>query len=239
MVQGFGGRVRFVEEDYGQSALAKRLGVTRYPAVFVNDVLVATPNDFGFYGTDDAHEGGRYAPIMRAEGQQRFRSDLDRMLKLTLAGDTRGARAIAAPAADAGVTQLPSLHVNTLAGESLALTSLRDRVVVVEFWASWCPPCRSTLRWLGELRARYGDRLAVVAFAVESPEPAVKKLTDELGIPVTWVVATPQAARAFGDVSAVPTLHLFARGGAAAGSFYGATPDLHERVEASLAKLVR
>ena len=231
--------MRFVEENYGESALAERLGVTRYPAVFVNDVLVATPNDFGFYGADDTHEGGRYAPIMRAEGQNKFRSDLERMLKLTLAGDSRGARAIAAPAADAAVAQLPSLHVNTLAGESLALASLRDRVVVVEFWATWCPPCRSTLRWLGQLRSRYGDKLAVVAFAVESPEQAVKKLTDELGIPVTWVIATPRSARAFGDVSAVPTLHLFAPGGAAAGSFFGATPDLHERVEARIAKLVR
>lgn len=238
-MQRFGGRVRFVEENYGESELARRLGVTRYPAVFVNDVLVATPNDFGFYGPDDTHEGGRYAPIKSAQGQDKFRADLERMLTLTLDGDTRAARAIAAPAADAAVTQLPSLHVNTLAGQSLALASLRDRVVVVEFWATWCPPCRGTLRWLGELRARYGDKLAVVAFAVESPEPAVKKLTDELGIPVTWVIATPQSARAFGDVSAVPTLHLFGPGGAHAGSFYGATPDLHQRVEARIATLVR
>lgn len=238
-MQQFGGRVRFVEENYGESELAKRLGVTRYPAVFVGDVLVATPNDFGFYGADDAHEGGRYAPIHGAAGQDRFRADLARMLELTLAGDTRGARAIAAPAGDAAAARLPALHVQTLDGEPLSLAALRDRVVVVEFWATWCPPCRSTLRWLGELRARHGDRLAVVAFAVESPEPAVRKLTGELGIPVTWVIATPQAARAFGDVSAVPTLHLFGPGGAAAGSFYGATPDLHERVEARIATLLR
>ena len=50
MVQGFGGKAGFVSENYGESKLAKRFGVTRYPAIFVDDVLVATPNDFGFYG---------------------------------------------------------------------------------------------------------------------------------------------------------------------------------------------
>ena len=49
-MQGFGGQARFVVENYGESELAKRFGVTRYPAIFVDDVLVATPSDFGFYG---------------------------------------------------------------------------------------------------------------------------------------------------------------------------------------------
>jgi len=39
-VQSFGGRARFVVENYGESQLAKRFGVTRYPAIFVDDVRV-------------------------------------------------------------------------------------------------------------------------------------------------------------------------------------------------------
>ena len=64
MVQGFGGKVSFVSENYGDSALAKRLGVTRYPAVFVDDVLVATPKDFGFYGKG---EGAGQWPLLAAQ----------------------------------------------------------------------------------------------------------------------------------------------------------------------------
>jgi hypothetical protein len=48
VVREFGGKVRFVSENYGDSALAKKFGVTRYPAIFVDDVLVAKPKDFGF-----------------------------------------------------------------------------------------------------------------------------------------------------------------------------------------------
>ena len=55
-------------------------------------------------------------------------------------------------------------------------------MVVAEFWATWCPPCRGTLAWLGELKQRYGDRLAVLAMAVESDEADVRKIVQELGV---------------------------------------------------------
>ena len=78
------GRARFVEENYGDSELATRFGVTRYPAIFVGDVLVATPNDFGFYGRGEAETGGRYAPLKSVEAHERFQADLRRMLALLL-----------------------------------------------------------------------------------------------------------------------------------------------------------
>jgi hypothetical protein len=51
-------------------------------------------------------------------------------------------------------------------------------------------------------------------------------------------MATPEMARAFGDVTAVPTLFLFDRDGETAASFYGAPPSLHEEAEATLASLL-
>ena len=238
-VQEFGGRARFVSENYGDSALAKRFGVTRYPAIFVDDVLVATPNDFGFYGKGAKEEGGRYAPLKSAAAHDRFRSDLSRMITLLLAGRKEDARAVAAPAKSAGVAELPAIAITDLSGETLTRADLAGRVVLVELWATWCPPCRSTLGWLGQLQKRHGDRLAVLALAVESEETAVGKLVGELGLPLHWAMGTPEIARAFGDVSAVPTLLLFDRDGRAAGAFYGAPPTLHAEAEAEIAALVR
>ena len=228
-MQEFGGRARFVEENYGESELARRLGVTRYPAVFVGDVLVATPNDFGFYGRDDRQEGGRYAPLRSAASHARFRADLSRMITLLLAGQADAARAVAAPRPDASAHTLPDVALADLDGRPIPRADLAGRVVLVEFWATWCPPCRGTLRWLGDIERRYGDRVTVVAVAVESPDSAVRDLTEGFAVPVRWVRGTPEIARAFGDVSAVPTLHVFDRGGRAAGSFFGAPPDLHAR----------
>ena len=238
VVAEFGGRARFVSENYGDSRLAKRFGVTHYPAIFVDDVLVATPADFGYYGKGEAQEGGRYAPLRSTAAHERFRADLSRMIELLLAGRRDDACAVAAPhAALAGAAALPDFTIADIDGRRLSRRDLDGRVVLVELWASWCPPCRSTLHWVGDLKKRWGDRLAVVAIAVESDETKVRRLTKELDLPLTWVIGTPDLVRAFGDVSAVPTLLLFDRTGRSAAAFYGAPPTLHAEAEAKLAPL--
>ena len=239
MVESFGGRVRFVSENYGASELARRFGVTRYPAIFVDDVLVATPKDFGFYGKGEGSQGGRYAPFVRnAENQQRFREDLARILTLVLAGRKAEARAQAASAEETPVATFPGVPLVDLDGRSLARENLAGRPVLVEFWATWCPPCRTTLTWLGELKKRYGDKLTVMTVAVDSDTADVRKLATSLGLPFHWVMGSEMIGRAFGDVSAVPTLLLFDGQGRAAGAFFGATPTLHTDVESRLGPLV-
>ena len=177
MVQEFGGRVAFVTENYGESRLAKRHGVTRYPAIFVDDVLVATPKDFGFYGSGEGTGEGRYAPWKNAGSHERFRGDLSRMLALVLAGKPGEARSAARPARAGEIAAFPSLTLRDLDGRAIAPGSLAGRAVLVEFWATWCPPCRGTLGWIGELKKRHGDQLAVVTVAVESDSVRVAEVT--------------------------------------------------------------
>ena len=227
-----------MSENYGDSKLAKKFGVTRYPAIFVDDVLVATPNDFGFYGKGQKEEGGRYAPLKSAAAHERFRGDLKRMMGLLLAGRTHAARAEAAPAKTGEIAAFPAVALQTLDGKRVTRADLAGKVVLVEFWATWCPPCRGTLGWLGEVKKRYGDRIVVLAIAVESEEPAVRKLTKSLDLPLAWAMGSPEVARAFGDISAVPTLFLFDRTGRTAGAFYGAPPELHPQAEAWVATLL-
>lgn len=81
----YGGQVRFVVEDYGASPLAERSGVDRYPALFVDDVLVARPEDFHGWGGD---ETGRYLPWTDPEQRKEFRHDVVRMIDMRLAGAT-------------------------------------------------------------------------------------------------------------------------------------------------------
>ena len=236
MVEEFGGRAQFVIENYGASPLAERFGVRRYPALFVNDVLVATPKDFGFYGRGEGAGEGRYTPLRSAATHQRIRDDLQRMITLALAGSkfTPPTAASGRSATSSGPERLPGFSIRDLSGAPLAAADLEGRVVLVEFWATWCPPCRGTLKWLGDLRKRHGDRLAVLTIAVESDSADVKKLSDSLALPFTWALGTPELAREFGDISAVPTLFLFDRRGQAAGSFFGAPPTLHSEAEAAI-----
>lgn len=238
MVQEFGGEARFAVENYGQSELAKRFGVKRYPAIFVDDVLVATPKDFGFYGKGEGAGDGRYTPIRDAGSQERFRADLSRMIRLTLAGQKDATRAVAQPAKDEEIAAYPAVTLTDLDGKPLSRADLAGRVTLVEFWATWCPPCPASLAWLGELKKRYGDRIAVVAIAIESDEADVRKRIEQVGAPFFWAMGKPDQVRAFGDVSAVPMLLVFDRDGKTAATFYGAPPTLHAEAEAKLGALL-
>jgi thiol-disulfide isomerase/thioredoxin len=230
---------RFVVENYGESALASRFGVKRYPVIFVDDILVATPKDFGFYGRGEGPDVSRYAPIKSAEGQERFRGDLSRVVDLILAG-RHDAAADAVRREEATVPPaLPAFTLADLSGRPITPQELSGRPVLVEFWATWCPPCRTTLGWLGEVKRRYGDRLTVLAIALESDEVDVRRVAGQSGAPLRWAMGSPEVARAFGDVAAMPTLLLFDGTGRQRGSFLGAPPSLHAEVEAGLQPLLK
>jgi thiol-disulfide isomerase/thioredoxin len=232
------GRVTFVTENLGASRLADRFGVKGYPAVFLDDVLVASPREFGYFG--EVEGAGRYAPWKNADNQARYKADLIRMVDLMLAGRKDAARRESAveTTAAAAVAALPAFTLSDLSGRAITAADLRDRVVLVEFWATWCPPCRSTLDWLGRLKRAHGDRLAVLALAVESPEAEVRTVATSLEPSLRWAIADAPTAQAFGDITAVPTLFVFDRQGRAAGVHYGAPPDLHEQVEKTIGALL-
>ena len=231
MVQDFEGRVRFAIENFGDSALARRFGVTRYPAIFVDDILVATPKDFGFFGKGEGPDVARYAPFQSAEGHAHFRADIGRAIRLVL--DGKKAEVVASSPEARAIPRLPAIELTDLDGKPIPSTSLAGRPVLVEFWATWCPPCCSTLAWLAQLHAKEGDRLMIVALAVDSDPEVVRKLaSDHPGI--RFGLATPAIGRAFGDVSALPTLFVFGKDGSTVRTFLGAPPSLHAEVEAAL-----
>jgi thiol-disulfide isomerase/thioredoxin len=227
VTQRYGGKVEFVSENWGESKLAERFGLKRYPVVFVDDVLVARSDDFGWFGNH-----GRYTPWKDAANHARFKKDLERVVDLQLRGDTEGTRDAGAPTRpEAEIARLPALELPDVAGHSVDTGAFRGKVVLVEFWATWCLPCRSTLEFLGRLQRTNPNRLAVVAVAIESPEADVKKLAKSLHLPFDPVLATPEVASAFGSISSVPTLYVFGSDGNTASVLYGAPEDLHEKIE--------
>lgn len=237
MVRRYEGRVAFISENFGDSELAQRFGVTRYPAIFVDDVLVARPRDFGFFATGE--NAGRYTPWRDAKNHTKFQQDLVRMIDLVLSGKKEALRAERAEGGGEELATLPQFLLTDLDGKPLTREQAAGRVVVVEFWATWCPPCRSTLKWLGEIKKKHGDRVAVLALAVESQDADVRKMAGEYSREVRWAIGTPEVAQAFGDVVSVPTLFVFDTSGKTAAVFYGAPADLHQRAEQLIESLLR
>jgi thiol-disulfide isomerase/thioredoxin len=238
-----GDRVKVVTEEYGNSPMAQKWGVRRYPVVFVDDVLVARPKDFGFKGEDDKSHG-LYVPWQQPGNQQRFKADLRRMVEMRLRGehvaglDVNDVRSEAKLTAD-GPAALPPLAADTVTGTRLDAHALAGKVVVVEMWATWCPPCLSTMKWLNTLQQQYGDRIAVVAIAVDSPADQVQKMAADLKPTYYIMQGTPEIVAQFGEVAAVPKLFIFDKGMRRSQTFYGAPPDLHQKIRAAVDALIR
>jgi thiol-disulfide isomerase/thioredoxin len=233
----YNGKVRFVSENFGTSKLAERHKITRYPVVFVNDLLLARPNDFGWFGAK-----GKYTPWSQAENHEKFKTELAETIDLILRGDSEtAARNLGASAKDPApeLASLPSLNVTDIAGQSIASAALSGKIVFAEFWATWCVPCRSTLQWLGELKQKYGDRIEVLAITVESEEAAVRKMIEPMNLPIHVVLGNPGLVGSFGDINSVPTMFIFDGKGKTASIVYGAVDDLHQRVEKTIDPLLK
>jgi thiol-disulfide isomerase/thioredoxin len=233
----FDGRVKVVVEEYGNSPMATRFGVRRYPVVFVDDVLVARPKDFGFGGAEDV-SGGLYVPWLDPANQRRFKDDLRRTVARRLAGEKVGGLDVADVATEAdaseGAPTLPSIALTDISGAAIDPSRLTNRPVVVEMWATWCPPCRTTMAWLPSLQKQYGDRATVIAIAVDSKLEDVKKMAASFKPNYPIVMGGPDVIKAFGAVAAVPKLIVYDARGRRSKVLYGAPPDLHEQIEAAV-----
>jgi len=88
------------------------------------------------------------------------------------------------PASYVGLTQTPPLQLNNLAGQTVDLTSLKGNVVLINFWASWCEPCREEFGELIHLQEKYGSKgFKVLALNLAEMKPRIAQFLKGNSIP--------------------------------------------------------
>lgn len=132
---------------------------------------------------------------------------------------TLGART-PAPAAASDVNQpvvrfvknpelAPALDAKDLSGKPVTKDDWPGKVVLVNFWATWCPPCREEIPELLQLKKEFGERLQIVGISEDDDPPAkVVKFAKEKGMTYPIVLATSELIDAYGGVPALPTSFL-------------------------------
>ncbi len=109
----------------------------------------------------------------------------------------------------------PSFAVKTLDGRSLRSADLRNRPVIVDFWATWCAPCRASMPHLNDMQSRYAARgLTVLGLSVDETGPApVKRFANGLGVRFTLAMANDDVLDAYGPIRSIPTTFFINRKG--------------------------
>lgn len=103
-------------------------------------------------------------------------------------GSEKGARSAADESAEhSGHAEVgkpaPALSLESLNGHgSISLDGMRGKVVIVDFWATWCGPCKQSFPKLEELSKRVGDKVEVVGISVDDEEKGVAEFAKENGV---------------------------------------------------------
>ena len=109
----------------------------------------------------------------------------------------------------------PDFTLATLDGNKVKLSDFRGKAVLLNFWATWCPPCKVEMPWFEQLQKQYAsDGLVVLGVAMDDSEPAtIAKFASDLGVNYPVLLGTDQVSDDYGDVQYLPTTFYIARDG--------------------------
>jgi thiol-disulfide isomerase/thioredoxin len=103
----------------------------------------------------------------------------------------------------------PPFQAHDLSGMLVSNANWPGKVVLVNFWATWCPPCREEIPELIALQKQYGDRLQIVGISEDDDPPEkVLKFAKQQGINYPIVMYTPELVSEYGGVPALPTSYV-------------------------------
>src|SRR5215831_8281843 len=103
----------------------------------------------------------------------------------------------------------PDFKLDTLEGKPLSLAEYRNKVILLNFWATWCGPCRAEISDLVELQNKYKGRLQIIGLVVDDDDAdAIKKFVDQFAINYPVAIATDTLRMEYGGIPVLPTSFL-------------------------------
>jgi len=125
----------------------------------------------------------------------------------------------------------PAFQLNDLDGKPLSLAEAKGKIVLLNFWATWCGPCRAEVPDLVDLQKRYADQLLIIALATqEDDSDEVRRFVQHSGINYRVAMASDDVVRDYGGIAALPTSFVIDAQGRVVQKHIGLNdPTLYER----------
>jgi thiol-disulfide isomerase/thioredoxin len=144
----------------------------------------------------------------------------------------------AAAQAQVGIGKtVPHFDTRLLDGKAFAAQALKDKAVLVVFWATWCPTCRKELPELQSLYEKHrGKGFEILALSVDADAFTVEEFWKDHDYAFPVAMRAPAHAQVFGPIKAIPALYLIDRKGVLRFSRIGRTGK--DKLEAQLLPLL-
>jgi len=135
----------------------------------------------------------------------------------------RSAGHLGAPRADVEDKVAPDFALQSIDGKTLRLSDFRGKAVLLNFWATYCAPCRIEMPWFVELQNRYAaEGLQVVGVAMDDASPDdIEKFASELGVNYPILFGEETVRNAYGGVQFLPSTFYIGRDGKVVGKVFG------------------
>jgi peroxiredoxin len=137
-----------------------------------------------------------------------------------------------------GLENAPDFSLKSIGGEEINLSRLRGKIVFVDFWATWCGPCRESIPHLVHLHKKYSEKgFEIIGVSVDkNGVDPVRRFAESLDIPYPIVIAPADLDKQYG-VSALPTGFLIDKDGRIQEKFVGFSPKISEELDSKIAVL--
>ena len=100
----------------------------------------------------------------------------------------------------------PAFELKDLDGKTVSLDEAKGKIVLLNFWATWCGPCRAEIADLVDLQKRYADKFEIIALATDEDDAdEVRRFVVKSGINYRVAMTSDEVRRDYGGISALPT----------------------------------
>jgi len=134
----------------------------------------------------------------------------------------------------------PDFTLTSIDGNRVSLAEHRGKVVLLDFWATWCPPCRAAIPHVVELQNQYrADGFAVVGMNMDQDSEDLTAFLQRNTVNYPIVRVTEDVRMAYGGVSSIPIAFLIDRQGRIRQKYLGYDKRIAEDMEQTLQALLR
>ena len=135
--------------------------------------------------------------------------------------------------------QAPAFKVTTTSGQVVTLENFRGRILVIDFFATWCHPCRKSIPHLVELNRKYGGQgLQIIGLSAdEDGDKIIKSFTNEFHVTYPVALAGDLTVADYG-VRSVPVMFVLDKKGKIAGIYRGFSDETGRSVEQLVKRLL-